>query len=460
MTLSIGRFGHTTHGGVPQALVDVDTMEHTGSTISITGTFWAPTQAEALVMRQQLLGHATNPDEQVVPVIWSEDTSRNGFYRVLAAQVSTGPVSLTTQQWPFTAQLQALVGAGNAMFESAFVAFQRVNIAGVNLPQIPFGLPSGSEKEAAIALGGGAALAAARSRPIDGGSVSVWWDAVAGGGITGPAAAIRWYVPVSDFYIGACRFEWNYGGSGTTPGAYWLPLVGNQIPDGDYALSPSPQWRLSNGGVRVSVDPAAINLIKVEWWNGSAWVAKSFKLRTDVFSSAYAAAVDIVRWHRPRVLRSAPEAATIRIIGELAYSSTQHTPCYLDLTVRRGGRSVELTFSHGVAGWDRIETSPLAGGGALTGGGFGNVGLMASVATSSVKWVIATAPAAILNAGGHVTINTVAAQQVSSWMIGGEILGVDTNPFTAGVDNTCADGRSLVWQWLYATSERMQVLAR
>ena len=79
MTLTIGRCGlDVTHD-------DVQSLDDTGTEVRISGWLKASSLADAKVLRQQLLGHVNNPDEPVVPVTWSTDSTLDGYYRVNSA---------------------------------------------------------------------------------------------------------------------------------------------------------------------------------------------------------------------------------------------------------------------------------------------------------------------------------------------------------------------------------------
>lgn len=97
--ITIGRVGLDITTG------EVDRWEQSGDTVTTSGTFIVSSAAAALAMRQQLLG-LLGPDEPIVPVVWSDDTTMNGYYRVLDVQVGTTQFTLTAGLLPWSAKLQ------------------------------------------------------------------------------------------------------------------------------------------------------------------------------------------------------------------------------------------------------------------------------------------------------------------------------------------------------------------
>jgi hypothetical protein len=443
MTLSIGRFGHPTYGGVPQALVDVDELTQSGDTITIKGVFYAPTTIEAAAMRAQLLGYVNNPDEPVVPVISSADLDLTGFWTVQYATVDTGIISLVEPVWPFTVQMTRALNSSQPLFESTLANVAVPNSGGVAGTAYFWAAPYSAFREAILATTG-TQLTDLKLRPTANGNVVTEWA-----GTSSNPTVIRWWVPPADWFIGACALEWNYGGTGGSAGAYWLPIVGEDIPAGDFSTTPAPWFRISNGAVRLTHDPNS-TLLECEWWNGTTWVAFDFIMDFWTGSAFPGVPRQAVRWHRPRVLRVCPEFVSIRVLVEVSIPGANYAmPVYVDASIRRGQRHIDLSFSHplNITGTVRLGVNPAATAVQVTAPG--QVGIAANAAVSGVKWVIGSTVAYTADlANGKINTNT--ATTGSRFMIGAEILGIDTN--IAAVDQ--------VRQWLYHTSERVAVVGR
>ncbi len=97
--ITIGRVGLDLDTG------EVDRWEQSGNTVTTGGTFIVSSAAAALGMRQQLLG-LLGPDEPIVPVVWADDPTMNGYYRVVDMQVGTTQFTLTTGLLPWQARLE------------------------------------------------------------------------------------------------------------------------------------------------------------------------------------------------------------------------------------------------------------------------------------------------------------------------------------------------------------------
>lgn len=94
-------------------------------------------------------------------------------------------------------------------------------------------------------------------------------------------------------------------------------------------------WEVHNGLVRMQVNAANGNLI-ISHWSGSAWQAKEF---TVFHSTGPAVAMGVPDY--ANVLRNDLECITVRLTKSLAPGRIT-----VDLTLRRGGRVVELFIQH------------------------------------------------------------------------------------------------------------------
>lgn len=123
----------------------------------------------------------------------------------------------------------------------------------------------------------------------------------------------RWGCPVASYGIGRARV-----------------LVGGFERSGIGLRSGATEWEISNGIVRVSPLLSG-GLLSVDAWNGSTWEAKAWHIARG------GATTPIGDIDYMTVLRNDFEMATIRLMVSAAQGRA-----YVDLTLRRGSRFVEV----------------------------------------------------------------------------------------------------------------------
>jgi hypothetical protein len=102
MTIAIGRAGWDTS----LTLNSPRTWSSNGPEVDLAGTLTASTLGRLIVARAQLNGLIDNPDEPVVPVVWSADTSVTGFYEVLDGGVAMPPRGLAALKLDYRLRLR------------------------------------------------------------------------------------------------------------------------------------------------------------------------------------------------------------------------------------------------------------------------------------------------------------------------------------------------------------------
>lgn len=266
-------------------------------------------------VRQQLAGLVANRDEEVVPFAWSEDSSLDGFYRVIGVDVPSSDMALSTG-WISDVQieLERIPGFGNPTFEVTAQSVVRTNGHGVTAP-------SGIIASALVNSGNyydlrPSLLSATQSsqKVDDGGSGGTLytWKATAPVALT----AYRYSTPPSEYYDGTCMVEAKFGSS-------WYPITGRQFPRGR-------QWRISNGFVRlVSSEGAAGELY------GKFEVFDQYSLAWESQLVAHAASSGTSGQYigapggtaviaTPTILRNSPEQVAVKVTdfynGEWTYS--------------------------------------------------------------------------------------------------------------------------------------------
>ncbi len=308
-TLQLARIG---------AVLELDPMgfqlrgQESGRTLQIVGEI-APADAdEAKSIRNELWRMSENRD-LVVPLAYTQDSSLDGLYRLLSADVSIEMVSLSGW-YPFRASLKPYGAAGRAAVESRIIGGLRANdhsiTAGTSEPY--HAVPS-----TAIAYDPGATIPTRMTRTFDGVTMHVYRD------VDNTVSPI-WSIPPANFYDGAARAE-----VGTTL----------RVLSGLDSENLPTAWLMSNDGVRVKLTTSIpTGMLSVEHYDGSQWeTAKIWKV--------VAAGSTVNTWHALSILRNDAAAVSIR----LTHNRASGGAITLDLTLRRGSRFLEGRISNPAA---------------------------------------------------------------------------------------------------------------
>lgn len=308
--ITIGRVG------LDIATGEVDRWEQSGDTVTTSGTFIVSSAAAALAMRQQLLG-LLGPDEPIVPVVWSDDTTMNGYYRVIDVQVDTTQFTLTSGLLPWSAKLQR------------FSAYPLVEM------QLRGGARTG--KPGAITATG------FHATPVS-------WQGVDynTGTAQTPVARTTYAQGNVEVVSSTSSTTLNLVSAGVDPSDYYDAAVaitanGYTVCGRDMPNS-TTSWGIGNGLVRFAQSSGAGNdlVMYVAKNDGSSeygpfglyWsIDGPVKTRTGTLRSV-------------KVLRNSPEECVLR----LAYNYTTLATSYLgslivDISVRRGSRFATITMS-------------------------------------------------------------------------------------------------------------------
>lgn len=345
--ISIGRFGLNPTLGE----IHADSMKLDGDTFTVSGDLIraaADTDALSVIklraVCQQIVGMvAAGAGEIVVPLVWSESTQFDGWWRPISAEHDLAHPVLQgeTLRWQF--QLERVSGWRAPWLEHRAQLTLLPNDHSL-VPVTNFTGPAvgGSAGELSpYPTGGGPTPFAAGD-----GSTSLWrleWGSAAE---TVRRVDYRYAGLAAAHYTGAATIDTYYGTSVpstnlTGEETEWYPVVGRQVS--------TPYLRVGNGMVRVRPmdwSTGAGGRAEFEWWSGSAWVSHMFEFGSAGTTSWNTADVSgfgptLTGVH---VLRNSPETSTIRAI----YDVYQRGSAQVDFTVRRGGKTVSIVMTEPV----------------------------------------------------------------------------------------------------------------
>lgn len=300
MTLQIGRVGLDVTLGEPSIK-----WTEKGDQVSVSGNYFASTQADARIIRQQLLGYDTNEFEPTVPVVWSTETTRTGYYRISEVSVDTVPETFLGYV-PFSLSMTRVQGYASPKTESIFEGADRTS------------KPGGVTTGAWCAITTAAANAA--NSPT-GGSASTTRTA---SGATLTFVNLNAYASTLTSTI--LPANWYDGAATLTAGG--KVVVGRQIAPGNAAA-----WQIDNGLLKIV--PGSGHMLDLYIWSAGAWVGPTgFMVGSGGGSMADAGTPSSVT-----VLRNAPEEVTIRLLAGTSFN-IEYT---IDLSLRRGSRFVSVT---------------------------------------------------------------------------------------------------------------------
>lgn len=416
MTLSIGRCG------LDVTCDEVESLDMDGRSVRLSGILYASSLADVKVLRQQLLGHVDNPDEPVVPVAWSEDSSIDGFYKVRSASVGTTAVSYAANWFPFSVDLERVHGTTIACIAEAIQTVAlRTNSYGITTASW-VALPFVQSFTPLTAFIRNSSTTVAVQTARLGESTMYTGDATA---LFPGSATMQIVIPPSEWYTGSCRVE---------VGSSSRKAVGRDI------VNDLTNWRISNGMIRVIGNSTTGSQLDVQWHNGTSWSA------TKSFEVTYGGAAYTGYGVAPRsvhILRNSPERVTVRVMVNTVA---------IDLSIRRGSRTVEVgvalvdgisTLAHGVKRTSVEAATALTGGiRATSNDGDGN------------RYVItAGGSGAITNdlVNGRMYLSGTAA---TSWQFG---ISSEIGGSGAAALNTA---QSQVYQYMAVWNETLRVVSR
>lgn len=402
-------------------------LVHTNRSVVFEGVYQGSSAMDVEARRQQLLGMA-EPGEEVVPVLYPEDLSVTGYYRVTNVDVQRrkplGNNSLT-----FRVEAEKVDAYYNPQIEG--IATVVVVSNAVSLPtSVATGviwLPGVDLREAS-SPGNGFDSGQARTNTAESASAIVWPSTSVSTG----TKRWNWYTPPDHFYDGGCSIAIAGGGSG------FYPLVGrNAIALGQE--SPPSTFRLSTGVTTLTWAQASPSVYTLAWTDGSGAVSQAWRFGTttdSVFDQVVAF----------RIVRNRPETVTIRLTLKRS-TSTISTLFTVDITAKRGARFFDLVFNGAASRTWFVERTTVVASTAITGG-------IRSTSTSGGTNAYSAAAATVAQTNDLVNgrLQATAASTRFHCCIVGLRAG------SAGAATTTAQGEFN--QWIHGVSEWHRIVAR
>lgn len=417
-TLTIGR------AGVDVLLSGPSNWNLSGDDVTFAGEIHAATLADAQAAREQLLGHANNPDEPVVPISWSDDSTVAGFYRISDVKVTTVRASFDTFWFPFTVAARRILSYRSPLFESTLTGALRTNSAGITASNARpwIGVLSADESSnalTAISPPGGTGFGTDAPLLMEDGSYSR----------LGHTGSVLTEMYDTRLLITGQPSRWYQGAATLKVGSPYRTVVGRQIEDSAY-------WQLSNGLIRVDsgVTPTSL-AVWIEAWDGvgSAWVSRTAFIPT--YDTTTAADFDFT--NALTVLRNSPEEVIIRVRAQRNTVSGT-----FDIGLRRGARYVTCVYNAPELGEENYGM--FRGAATLATSVTGGIHKTADDAAGN-RWVLASSKAITKNLTNGGIYLTGAALTFDS-MIGIEFGGTTATGLNAAQD--------MIYQYHGAVSER------
>ena len=316
MTLTVGRC----------VLPDPSEVTPSGPYLSMSGVFVstaataANRAAEAQAREAQFNGMFDNPDEDVFPLVWTSEGKYDGFYAAEQGSwtwLNDGSGRLCVAAWSVT--LRAVTDRVQPRRDVQYVALVRTNDHSVTTGTVPVAWwPNDTSVDYSF-------TGSTTSRTSDSGSL-------VGGLLTvssATASSVSNGTPPADHYIGAAAVE--------VKGAddVWYPVVGLNEP------IVGPDWRLTNGLIRLQPSEATLGYVVLSVYDGSAWdtgptvaAAGATGGATLTRSGMVQAVTSSTDYATLTIKRNDPEAVVLRVDGAGGNFYT--------FTIRRGQMFVEV----------------------------------------------------------------------------------------------------------------------
>lgn len=338
--ITIGRLG------TDITLNEIDAWdESSGGKVRWSADFLCSSVAEATALRAQAVG-LLGPDEPIVPVVWSDDSTRTGFYRVLDVSVPSHELMLSNGIVKVSGTLERVVpqpGRGESYLVGSKRAAYIVMGTGADYNH---GVPADT-KGYAVKAGGTYVAATAATRTGPGASISFYTHA----SLTGDLLA-TYTLPPGDWYDGAAKITAN----GYT-------VVGRECP---YDVA---TWSLTNGIIKIEPG-AGSGLFQMTLPIPATPTSWGTPIEFDIgyYNGGWVSyAADAVQVH---VLRNSPVECGIRLVLNVTtpYSAATQTTTFVDLLLRRGAHVMDVYISSPDAAKMGISTTAVTALTAITGG--------------------------------------------------------------------------------------------
>jgi len=423
--------------------VDVSALSLTGDALSVSGSviLGAVTAANrpgvGAALRDRvsaLMVPQSGGEPQIVPVVWSEDSSVDGYYVVRSASFTPSTLSAIEGSGSWQIELQRFGGGSVPQCEVYGKHAARTNSHSITTTTLNgstdyrrIGVPA-----AAVDFWSGAQSTAV-TRTSATGALSMWYL-----GNYPQANTATYTVGAADFYDGACELRTTYGSatSQLVTGLYCPPAFDGMV--------------LSNGLVRAFLHPSTATAFEVEVYDGSQWEDVSggvgWRIEHDYGGGPSTQSWDLSA-AKVTVIENSPIRVTIRLMLPEAATLNRFGRVWVDLSVRRGDPFV--------CGWVRTDEA----------------GLVALEPTSSIAATALTGGirATSNDAAGNRAVWGLANGSPSNNLTTGRItqtVGTTLAPFMVGVEiagsssSTIADDQAILYQFYDVRAESLRVVRR
>ena len=381
-------------------------------------------------LRDQLRGHANNPDEPFIPVTWTLDSSIDGYYTVNSISVEPTQASYKNFTFPWSATLTRLPGGyAQPSLELISVGALRTNTSGIvatnTYDATTWAFTAGGVVPGFTGPSAYTGIENRNNEDVAGSTVQFFASG------TSPAASLLgpFLIAPSKSYTAGCRFQ-----QSRDSGEKWRTIQGQQV------RKETTYWRISNGLVRVSnVTNTNTGDFGFQAWNGSSWsTTKTLQASVNGFSSlgsSYGTA-DI------RILRNSPLEVIIRV----TYNFPTGSGFAVDISMRRGFPWVSLVISAGPYANNGIQLQTVEAATAITGG------IRATANDGSGHRYVMACPLAYTSDLANGRLSVAASTSVTPFMFGYEIGGSGS-----GGDLTA---QQQIYQYMAARSHTVRAVSR
>ena len=421
--------------------VDVTSMSLSGNVLSVAGDviLGAVTAAErpgvGAALRDRVAALMLDESEPVVPVVWTEDSSIDGYYLVRSATFAPSAMFAVEGTGSWQMELERFAGGSLPQCELYAPHTVRTNSHSITNTTLngstTYPLIVAPTAVSEFWQGDGSAGIA---RVTASGSVSAWYV-----GSNVPMVSTATYtVAAGDYYDGACELRTEYGAAASqlVTGLHCPPAFDGMV--------------LSNGLVRVFLHPSTATAFEVEVYDGSQWEDVSggvgWRIEHDYGGGPSTQSWDLSA-AKVTVIENSPIRVTIRLMLPEAATLNRFGRVWVDLSVRRGDPFV--------CGWVRTDEA----------------GLVALEPTSSIAATALTGGirATSNDAAGNRAVWGLANGSPSNNLTTGRItqtVGTTLAPFMVGVEiagsssSTIADDQAILYQFYDVRAESLRVVRR
>ena len=383
-----------------------------GRQVTFSGLVKTSTLADTIALRTELPALSG----QLVPVIWSFDSTLNGYYAISDVSIDASAASgsyVSGGLFGLTITAKLIGSDGDVEFQSKLVGTVLSNTKGVTDAE---STPWHSPPVGAYGWTQVGSSPTHYSRTTSDGAIDMWHD-------ISRSTSPTWSVDVADFYKGAVKV-----------------YTGGYLRQGLHTANVTSGWELSNGLVKVT--PNGTNgRLDLEVYDGSQW-------DTPMVVQFWSSSSEIGNADAIAIIRNRPESCVIRLTRD-AYAELGGGRWTIDLELRRGSRYISGYYTSHVATDLTVIYGPqTAGTGITPTGASAAVAVLNNTTVNGNRFVVGSANSAPQTSNTSVaTVSTTAAD----FFIGAEV------NYTASAPDRAQD---LCLQHLGHISESVRVLRR